>query len=85
MIPVMTWKIRWDRAALYGFYRLSMSAAERLDRSLLRFAATNRGPVERVSPYDPRRLVLVVSGAGAYLFADPASGVLVVTRVFRRG
>jgi hypothetical protein len=38
----MSWERRWEKAALYGFYKLGMQEAERLDRALIHFAATGR-------------------------------------------
>lgn len=81
----MIWTIRWSFvAARRDLLALPMPTAERLDAAVLRFGQTNRGPVSRVSPHDPRRLQLVVPGAVAYLFADPDSGILLVSRVFQR-
>jgi hypothetical protein len=81
----MTWTIQWSFVAeRRDLLALPMHTAERLDAAVLRFAETNRGPVSRVSPHDPRRLQLVVPGAIAYLFADHDSGILLVSRVFQR-
>jgi hypothetical protein len=81
----MTWTIEWSFVAEHrDLPALRWHAAERLDAAVIRFAQTNRGPVQRVSPHDPRRLELVVPGAVAYLFADYDSGILLVSRVFSR-
>jgi hypothetical protein len=82
----MSWTLEWSFVAgRHDLLSLPRSTAERLDAAVIRFAQTNRGPVERVAPHDPRRLRLVVPGAIAYMFADYESGILLVGRVFRRG
>lgn len=80
----MTWAVIWHRAASKGLTSLPMVCAERLDAAIIHFANTNRGPVQRVSPHDDRRLVLTVPGAVAYLFLDYEEGVIRVGRVYRR-
>ncbi len=82
----MTWTITWSFVAeRHDLLALPRHTAEQLDAAVIRFAETSRGPVQRVSPHDHRRLQLVVPGAIAYLFADFDSGILLVSRVFRRG
>ena len=80
----MIWTIEWGAVARRDLMNLPWRAAERLDAAIIRFAETNRGPVTRLYAPDPRRLVLTVVGAVAYLHADERSGVLFVGRVFRR-
>lgn len=80
----MTWTLDWHPAARRDLLELPMRTAERLDAAVIKFAATNRGPVFRASEHDPRQLKLVVTGAVALMNADPISGMLLVTRVFRR-
>lgn len=81
----MSWTLVWHPAALHGFNALPMRTAERLDAAVICFAATNRGPVTRANPHDPRQLKLVVPGAVALINAEPTSSTLLVIRVFRRG
>ena len=63
---------------------MPMRTAERLDAAVIGFSQTGRGPVMRVSPHDPRKLVLTVRGAVAYLYADESTGVLHVGRMYAR-
>jgi hypothetical protein len=81
----MMWELDWHFVAERDLRSIpSVDAATRLDAAILHFAATNRGPVRRVVPQDPKRLRLEVPGAVALLYADADTGILVVWRVFRR-
>lgn len=61
-----------------------MGAAERLDRAVIDFVATGRGPIQQLTPPDPRRLLLLVPGVSALLYLDPKVRAVIVMRVFRR-
>ncbi|MFO0586304.1 MAG: hypothetical protein U0441_02130 [Polyangiaceae bacterium] len=80
----MSWALTWHPAALHGFYELHPWTAAQLDAAILAFAETGRGPVQRVSSQDPRRLVLLVAGAGAFLYLDVDARSVMVGHVFRR-
>lgn len=80
----MSWTLEWGPVARRDLLSIPWPTAAHVDRAVMAFAETSRGPVERVSPHDPRRLALVVPGAVAYLFADFESGILRVNRVIHR-
>lgn len=80
----MNWTLSWHPAALHGFYELHPWTAARLDAAVLAFAETGRGPVQRVGSQDPRRLVILVAGAGAFLHLDPDARTVLVGHVFHR-
>lgn len=80
----MTWTLNWGIVARRDLLTLPWRTAERLDAAVIRFAETNRGPVTRLFPQDPRRLQLTVRGAVALLYADERTGELHVGRVYRR-
>lgn len=80
----MMWGIYWHPAALHGFNALHMDDAERLDAAVIGFARRGRGPVAQIAPPDPRRLWLLVRGAGAVLYLDPDARMISVVAVFRR-
>lgn len=82
----MIWKLAWSWVAQHrDFPSLHLSAAERIDAALLRFAATGRGALTRVDPEDPNRFRLRVEGAEARLFVDQRERTILVTRVYKRG
>lgn len=80
----MIWAIEWGVVARRDLLNLPWRTAERLDAAVIRYAETSLGPVMRLYPTDPRRLVLTVVGAVAYLHADERTGVVFVGRVFQR-
>lgn len=80
----MSWTLVWGPVAIRDVQHIPWQVAARLCAAVTRLAETNRGQVERVSPLDPRRLMLVVPGAVAYLLLDVDSGVLHVQRMFAR-
>ncbi len=80
----MIWSWTWHAAALRGLHTLHPWTAARLDAAILAFAETGRGPAHQLNPPDPRRLVLLVEGAGAVLHLDPETSTLSVMRAFRR-
>lgn len=80
----MTWELDWGPLAQRDVLRMPWQTAARLCAAVKSFAETSRGPVQRVSLRDPRRLQLVVPGAIAYLYLDVDAGVLRVQRLFAR-
>lgn len=80
----MIWELDWGPLAGRDVHHIPWQAAARLCAAVTRFAETNRGPAERVSPLDPRRLQVVVPGAVAYILLDFDAGVLRVQRMFPR-
>lgn len=80
----MTWSLAWHEVAVRDLRAMHWRAAAAIDAAVMRFAATGRGEVARLSPTDPRRLRLRASGVEALLFADLDERRLHVVRVFRR-
>ena len=80
----MIWRLEWGPLVYRDVLHLPWRTAGELCATVMDFAKTGRGPVSRVSRHEPQRLKLVVTGAVALMNADPASGVLLVTRTFRR-
>ena len=63
----MTWELDWGPLAQRDVLRMPWQTAARLCAAVTSFAETIRGPAQRVSPHDPRRLQLVVPGAIAVM------------------
>jgi hypothetical protein len=80
----MKWTLEWGPVVHQDVLHIHWRTAGRLCAAILQFAETNRGPVTRASPNDPRRLKLAVPGAVALMNADPRTGILLVTRAFPR-
>lgn len=80
----MIWVLEWGPVVYRDVKHLSPRTASELCAAVMHFAETGRGPVLQASEHDPRQLKLIVPGGVALLNADPRSGVLLVTRMFRR-
>lgn len=75
----MSYRVRWDPAALFVFYRLPMHSARLADRAVIRFVERGEGELLWDPPYHVLR-------AGFYdivLTIDPDAQTLTVLRVYR--
>jgi len=81
----MSLEIEWHPVARRDLLTISWRAAARVDAAIMRFAATGQGHIRRISPTDPRKLRLFVSGAVAVLFVDISSRTVHVGRIFQSG
>lgn len=75
----MTVAILWDPAALFVFYRLPRSVAERVDGAVIALAERGEGRVEWVAPYHRLR-------AGKHdvaLAIDPLALTITVLHIYR--
>lgn len=81
----MIWEIEWGPVVYRDVLRIPWRTAGDLCAAIIRFAETGRGPAEHPYPHDPRRVRFVVPGAVAFAHADERTGVLYVSRLYRRG
>jgi hypothetical protein len=78
----MSLEIEWHPVARQDLLAIPWRAAARVDAAIMHFAATGQGHIKRISPTDPRKLRLFVSGAVALLFVDITTRTVHVGRVF---
>jgi hypothetical protein len=81
----MSLEVEWHPVARLDLLAIPWRAAARIDAAVMRFAATGQGHIKRISPTDPRKLRLFVSGAVAALFVDTSTRTVYVGRVFPSG
>jgi hypothetical protein len=81
----MSLEVEWHPVARLDLLAIPWRAAARIDAAVMRFAATGQGHIKRISPTDPRKLRLFVSGAVAALFVDESTRTVYVGRVFPSG
>jgi hypothetical protein len=78
----MTWKVEWSDVCVADVRRMSWQLATRICRSVLDYAESGAGHVERVSAADPYALRLRVPGAAARIRLDPETRTVFVWRIF---
>ena len=81
----MIWDLIWHHAAHWGLLNnVGPSAAARIDKALMDFAAKGSGSIEQLDIDDPNRFRLRVEGAEARIFIDRRARTILVTSIHRR-
>jgi hypothetical protein len=78
----MTWTVRWSEVCEADVRRIPWPLAARICASVLEFAESGVGMVERTTPGDPSLLRVRVRGAAALVRLDAETRTLSVWRIY---
>ena len=81
----MTWTVRWSEVCEADVRRIPWPIAARICASVLEFAESGAGLVERMTLGDPSLLRLRVRGAAALVRLDVETRTLSVYRIYATG